>query len=119
LPGWRGVLAFAACLTPVLAGFVAPAWLLADYAISRFSDNYGPQFLSLVTNSLMVAGLAAAVAVGVGLVITYSARLTGSRTLTAAGRLASVGYALPGTILAIGTLVPLAAFDNALDGAMR
>ncbi len=119
LTGWRGVLAFLACLTPVIIGFVAPAWLLADFAINRFSSNYGPQFLSLVRNSLLVAGLAAVFAVAIGLLITYSARLTGSRALTAAGRLASVGYALPGTILAIGTLVPLAAFDNALDGAMR
>jgi iron(III) transport system permease protein len=119
LNGWRAVAAFAACLLPVLIGFVVPSWLLAEFAIYRFSSNYGPQFWMLVRNSLMVSALAAGFAVAVGLVLTYGTRLTSSATLAAAGRLSSVGYAVPGTILAIGTLVPLAAFDNAFDGMMR
>jgi hypothetical protein len=65
----------------VLIGFVVPSWLLAEFAIYRFSSNYGPQFWMLVRNSLMVSALAAGFAVAVGLVLTYGARLTGSATL--------------------------------------
>lgn len=119
LRGWRAGAAVVCCLLPVLLGFVVPAWLLAEFAITRFSSNYGPHFWSLVVNSLSVAAGAAGAAVVVGLILTYSVRLTGSATLLTAGRLASVGYAVPGTILAIGTLVPMAALDNAVDGAMR
>jgi iron(III) transport system permease protein len=119
LTGWRAYTAVSVCLLPVVIGFVVPAALLAEFAITRFSANYGPQFWLLVRNSLTVSVLAALVAVAVGLILTYGARLTNSATLVAAGRLSSVGYAVPGTILAIGILVPLAAFDNALDGAMR
>lgn len=119
LGGWRGALAALACALPVFLGFGLPGALLVEYAWTRFDDNYGPQYLSQVANSLTVATLAAAAAVLVGLLLAYSGRLTRSRTVVAASRLASIGYATPGTILAIGILVPLAAFDNALDSLLR
>ncbi len=119
LSGWRAAAAVLVCTAPVIIGFLIPAALLTEFAASRFSSNYGPQFWVLVRNSLMVSAVAACVAVLIGLLLTYSARLTGSGTLVAAGRLSSIGYAVPGTILAIGTLVPMAALDNAVDGAMR
>jgi iron(III) transport system permease protein len=61
----------------------------------------------------------ACLAVVLAFVLVYSARLSRSRAIGALGRIASVGYAIPGTVLAIGILVPLAATDNAVDGVMR
>jgi iron(III) transport system permease protein len=66
-----------------------------------------------------VALLTALLAVALGLVIVYATRLTRSRAVAAAAALAGMGYALPGPIIAIGTLIPLAAFDNALDAWLR
>ena len=63
--------------------------------------------------------VAAAIAVAVGLVIAYATRLARSPLVPLAAAVAAMGYALPGPIIAIGTLVPLAAFDNALDGWLR
>jgi iron(III) transport system permease protein len=51
--------------------------------------------------------------------LAYAARTTRSRLNAAAGRLSSFGYGVPGTVLAMGVLIPLANFDNALDGMLR
>src|SRR5690606_28945796 len=66
LHGWRGTLACLACALPVLLGFGLPGALLAEYAWTRFDDNYGPQYFSQVINSLTVATLAAGAAVAIG-----------------------------------------------------
>ena len=54
-----------------------------------------------------------------GLLFTYAQRVAPNGLTRPAVKLAGLGYALPGTVLAIGLLIPLGAFDNALDGAMR
>jgi iron(III) transport system permease protein len=66
-----------------------------------------------------LAGLAAAIAVGLGLILAYANRLTRSGFTRRVVRLAGAGYAIPGTVLGIGVLIPLAAFDNALDSLFR
>lgn len=119
LRGSRAVLATTACALPVILGFVVPAAVLGRLAWVNFSDSWTPRFLEFVTNSLMLASAAAVVAMAVGLLLAYALRLEGSPALRVAARLASVGYALPGAVLAIGVIIPLAAFDNAIDGFMR
>lgn len=119
LRGWRAVAAIAVCAVPVLAGFVFPASYLLSAAIRRGASDFGPAYVSLVTNSLTLSLAAALAAVAAALVLVYAARLTGSRLVRAAGRIAAIGYAVPGTVLAIGILVPLAALDNAVDGLAR
>jgi iron(III) transport system permease protein len=119
LSGWRAWTAALACLLPVLFGFVFPALLLADYASRRLEQFTSPAVLSAGANSLSIAMITACLAVIVAFVLVYAARLSRSRTVGALGRMASVGYAIPGTVLAIGILIPLAAIDNFVDGAMR
>src|SRR3546814_3142147 len=51
--------------------------------------------------------------------MAYGRRLRGSPAVQLANRLAAMGYAIPGTIIAVGVLVPFAAFDNALDAWLR
>lgn len=119
LTGWRAAAAFAACLLPLGLGFLLPAgrllWMTMD--VPSF---IGPAaFLDLIRNSVTVATIAAVLAVLLGLLIVYARRVTASRTVTIAAMLAGMGYALPGPIIAIGTLVPLAGFDNAVDAWFR
>jgi len=59
------------------------------------------------------------IAVLFGLVLAYSIRNDRSSGVTMAGRIASLGYGVPGTVLAIGVLIPMAGFDNAVDGFLR
>jgi iron(III) transport system permease protein len=119
LRGARAVLASLACALPVLLGFVVPASVLARNAILRFSDSWTPEFARYATNSLGLSLTAALVALSIGLFMAYASRLGKGATLKWLTRLASLGYAVPGTVLAIGILAPFGAFDNALDAMSR
>ena len=119
LTGWRAALAFAACLVPLGLGFLLPAGRLAWMTMDVPSFIGVAAFLQLINNSVTVAAIAAVLAVLLGLLIVYARRVTDSRTVTIAAMLAGMGYALPGPIIAIGTLVPLAGFDNAVDAWFR
>ena len=67
----------------------------------------------------MLAAAAAVLAVGFAVVLAYARRQTRSELIQAASTLPAICYAIPGTVLAIGLLIPLAGLDNAVDGAMR
>jgi iron(III) transport system permease protein len=119
LPSGRAWAAFAACTLPVAAGFLIPAGLLVSYAIDSFSESLTNRFPEALLNSLMLASIAAAAAVVVGLFLAYAVRLRKSETLRGLARFASLGYAVPGAVLAIGILSPFGAFDNAVDRLSR
>ncbi len=119
LVGIRGFLATAACAAPVLLGFVLPAAVLGGYSFIYFETAVNSDFLGYAFNSLMLSSLAAGLAVGIGIFMAYGLRLHGGRVLKAMVRLASLGYAVPGSVLAIGVLVSLGTIDNGIDGFMR
>jgi iron(III) transport system permease protein len=119
LNGWQRVLAVIVCALPILIGFVVPALVLMSFAVSRLEDALSVTYLKAVYHSLLLAGLAAGFAVALGLVLGYANRALKSRVTGQIIRIASMGYAIPGTVLGIGVLIPLAGFDNALDGFLR
>lgn len=108
-----------ACALPVLLGFLLPAAELARLAWIAGDPLWGPRFLVFARNSLTMAALAAALLVVVAVVLAYARRLDGGRAVAAATMAASMGYAMPGAVIAVGVLIPLAALDNALDAALR
>ena len=114
LRGGAAALAFVACAAPVVFGFLLPALLLGILSL-RESLPAG-RLLALIANSFSVAALTAFIAVGIALVMAYAGRLTRSRTVIGANRLAGLGYAVPGAVIAVGVLVPLGRFDNMLAG---
>ena len=119
LNGWQRALAVIVCSIPVLIGFVIPALILMSFAISRLDDAVSLTYINAVWHSLVLASLAAAIAVGLALILGYANRLIRGGFTQKIIRLASMGYAIPGTVLGIGVLIPLAGFDNALDSFMR
>ncbi len=119
LTGWSAIAALAVVATPVLLGFGIPFVVLALHALRQLSNFDGIGFLIAARNSLALAALTSLVAVMLALLFAYAARLHKSKATRLAARLSSFGYALPGTVLAIGLLAPLAAFDNGLDAWMR
>jgi iron(III) transport system permease protein len=119
LAGWRGLLAAVICLSPVMAGFFIPVSVLIGYASVRLPEGLDAEFLSLARNSLTLSALAAIITVGAAIVLVYARRLSRSALVHGLTRIASIGYAIPGTVLAIGILVPLAGLDNAVDSWMR
>jgi iron(III) transport system permease protein len=119
LKGWRSALAFGLCALPVIVGFVVPVLVLGQLSIVYFDRSWTPEFKSYALNSLTLSAGAALVALLVALFIAYARRLREGRVLRVATRAASLGYAVPGAVLAVGILIPFATFDNALDAFMR
>ena len=119
LQGTRGVLAAIACAVPVLLGFVLPGSVLLHDALAHVAAGLAPEFWEAAVNSLLLAGSAAVLAVGFAVVLAYARRQTRSKLIQAASTVPAISYAVPGTVLAIGLLIPLAGLDNAVDGVMR
>ena len=82
-------------------------------------DLFGPRYIQLALNTFTLAGMSAVLAVAIALVIAYAQRLQPGRLTVAASRISSLGYAMPGSIIAVGLLIPLTTFDNTLDAWMR
>lgn len=119
LRGIRGILAMIACGLPVLLGFVLPATVLGTYALTFFEETFAANYWSITVNSVLLSSAAATGAVLIGLVLAYGLRLGTGPLPRIAVRLASIGYAVPGAVLAIGVIFPMAALDNAIDGLAR
>nr|WP_084165077.1 iron ABC transporter permease [Skermanella stibiiresistens] len=118
LRGARGAAALIGCLTPLVLGFFVPAAALADFAFSEGDALLGDMFWQWATNSVVLAALTSVLAVALALVIAYGLRLRPSPLLRGAVRVAAMGYAVPGSVIAIGVLIPFAHLDNALDAFM-
>lgn len=124
LPGYRlrgraAVLAISACSLPLVIGFLLPAGILLKMSFAAGDAQFGARFVSLALNSFTLAASTGVLAVILATVMVYGARLRPTRVAFAANRFAGMGYAVPGTVIAIGVLIPFAAFDNAVDGWMR
>ncbi len=119
LTGWRKWLAFGVCGLPIFLGFMVPGLVLMNFASHRLAQAATLAYLKAAGHSLLLASTAAVIAVTLGLILAYANRITESMLTRKIIRLASAGYAVPGTVLGIGVLIPLAKFDNGLDGIMR
>ncbi|MDX2204849.1 MAG: iron ABC transporter permease [Hyphomicrobiaceae bacterium] len=119
LPGARGYLAAALCALPVLLGFVLPMLVLLAQGLTHLDVALQGDFWRAARNSLLVAAVAAVVTVVLGLVLAYARRLAPNALVRSVVRVVGLGYALPGTVLALGLLISLAAFDNWLDASLR
>ncbi|MHC4109203.1 MAG: ABC transporter permease, partial [Planctomycetota bacterium] len=119
LGGRRAACAFLACFLPVLLGFLLPAMVLLAWAVESAADVIDAHFFELVLNSFTLAAAAAVLAVAVAVLLAYGLRLRGTRAMALANRVASMGYAIPGSVIAVGVLLPFAWVDNTLDAWMR
>ncbi|KVM79519.1 ABC transporter permease [Burkholderia ubonensis] len=109
---------------PVLLGFGAPAAYLAVETGKRLHlvGGVSAQLLTGLANTLTIALAATAATLACGLVVAWAARAqrdsAGTGPARVGARIASLGYAVPGTVLAIGLLLPLAAADRAIGAAL-
>src|SRR5690606_28267383 len=92
---------------------------LGWWAAITLDDWWHTDFLRLVWNSLGLAATAALIAVLLAVFMAYGKRMRSSFMVTAAVRLAGMGYAIPGTVIAVGVMLPFAWIDNGIDGWMR
>lgn len=114
-----GIGAMLFCGLPVLFGFLLPTLILLSLASGSGELLFTPRYLGFLQNSLKLASIAAVLTVGAAIVMGFNARLRPSRSARTAMRIAGIGYAVPGGVIAIGLLFPFARFDNALDRFME
>ncbi|PNH81677.1 ABC transporter permease [Vibrio diazotrophicus] len=115
LSGWKKWLALFWCWGLVATAFIFPLMQLISYAYTYFAQSWTEEFRQYAFNSLKVSLTAAIVAVSVALVLNFYARLKQNRTSVALMRLSSMGYAVPGTVLAIGVMVPVLTLDHTVN----
>jgi iron(III) transport system permease protein len=111
LRGWKAAGAVAACAAPLAIGFAVPAGVLLSLAVADGDAALGPRFLRLARNSFTLAALSAALAVAVALLLGYAARASRSPLPRSANRLVGLGYAAPGSVIAVGVLIPVTRLD--------
>nr|WP_321458078.1 iron ABC transporter permease [uncultured Cohaesibacter sp.] len=119
LLGWRSALASLICFLPILLGFILPASILLRSVFFHWRDNLNSDFLAAAGNSLLLASVAALLTATLGTALAYFARTAKSATVSAISRLSSIGYAVPGTVLAVGILIPVAKLDNFIASGMK
>ncbi|WP_166261402.1 ABC transporter permease [Marinobacter salicampi] len=103
------------CALPVIFGFVIPALVLSAYAVEYFEQSWNTTFIRNTLNSLLLSAAAAFTTLILGLTLAYSRRLHDTPGMRVLMRLSSLGYAMPGAVLAVGVIIPLASFDNWVD----
>lgn len=119
LGGWRALGAFIACALPVSIGFLLPSALLGQMAVKQGDALFGARFLDFAWNSLTLATLASLVAVGLAVILSYGVRLHPGPVTRGATRIAAMGYAIPGSVVAVGILIPFAWLDSQVNAYLR
>jgi len=107
------------CLIPLGFGFLLPAGQLAVWAVTIAETSVDAAFLRLVWHSLALAATASLLALILALTLAYGRRLHPTRGVSISVQLAGMGYAVPGTVIAVGVIIPFAWIDNSVDAWMR
>lgn len=112
----KGALLLIAGLTPVMLGFGAPALYLTSEAWKRYQfAGISSRIVDEAVNTMTIATLATVATVGLGLIVAYAQRVRPGVQSSWLLRLSSMGYAAPGTVVAIGVLIVLAGLDRFID----
>lgn len=112
----KAALATTFCALPVVLGALIPTIALAFMAIGSGQDLLSPRYRGFMANSLSLAALAAVLTVTIAMVLGSARRTFPNRMTGAAFQVGRLGYAVPGGVIAVGLMVPIAAFDNWLNG---
>ncbi len=111
----RGAWAWVAtglCAVPFLLGFALPTAVMLGHALAKPQMWLAPGLLQAALNTVIVGGIAAMLTVSAALFLVYGVRMAGRSLARAVLPLTTLGYAMPGAVLAVGLLVPLAALDH-------
>jgi iron(III) transport system permease protein len=119
LATWPAAAAAMACALPVLLGFILPTLHLVQLALASGVALGDRRFLGDAANSLVLATAAAVLIVVLALFLSYAGRLVRRRSLNRVIEFASLGYAIPGAVIAVGIMLPLAAADHGIDRLSR
>jgi iron(III) transport system permease protein len=114
LQGFRAAVAVLFCVAPLVLGFLLPCAILLKLAVRGGDTQFGARYLDLTWNTVSLGSLTALLAVGLALLVAYAGRATRSAMVHGAIRIAGMGYAVPGAVIAVGVLIPMTRLDHAL-----
>lgn len=115
LTGLPALIAVLTCGLPVLLGFFLPLLIMIDLHMEGGDEFLTHRFLDLATNSLVVAAVGSLIITALAWIIAFSLRTAAGVSRRGLLRLSTLGYALPGTVIAVGVLTPLGSLDRALN----
>lgn len=118
LSGIRAVGASLACLLPFGIGFALPAGILLKISLDNL-QTFDHRFWELSRHSFGLASITAILGVAIALIIAYGVRLQPNALMRLSARVASMGYAIPGAVIAVGILIPMGNLDNSIDAWMQ
>ncbi|MGZ5138976.1 MAG: ABC transporter permease, partial [Burkholderiales bacterium] len=113
------VVAVVFCVIPLVLGFLLPTGILLKLAWVSGDAQFGSRYMELTRNTVSLAVLTAMLAVGLALLVAYAVRSSRSAIVTIAARIAGMGYAVPGAVIAVGVLIPVTRLDHALVAGVR
>jgi len=119
LHGTRSAAAVAVCAVPPLLGFFVPAGILLYVVLTEPEPLFTTRFVGLAGNTFTLAATTSVAAIAIATLLAYAARLSASRIVFAANRFASLGYAIPGAVIAVGVLLPLGRLDNLIADSVH
>ncbi|MEA5508774.1 iron ABC transporter permease [Crocosphaera sp. UHCC 0190] len=114
LNSWRAIIAWFVCFLPFFGGFLVPAIYLIHLVIANATDALANNFWQLASHSLIVAVITAIAGLLLALIMAYGQRLQNNLFMKISIRIAALGYAIPGSVIAVGILIPVGKLDNAI-----
>jgi iron(III) transport system permease protein len=119
LRGVPSAIAVTMCVTPLVLGFLLPSLVLLRLAMIGSDIALAPRYLQLTLNTVSLGAITAILAVGLALVVAYAGRSARASIVRAGNRIAGMGYAVPGAVIAVGVLIPVTRLDHALAGLIQ
>lgn len=120
LTGWRGLSAALACFIPVLLGFLLPAgFLLREVIVRGLFVGFDTDLLRHALTTIGLATAATVIVLLLGFAAVASLRFVRHPAIAACVNIAGIGYAVPGTVLALGLLAPLVLVDEGINAVVR
>ncbi|WCE30229.1 ABC transporter permease [Vibrio sp. SCSIO 43137] len=119
LSGWKKWLALFWCWGLVAVAFIFPVMQLALFAYGYFEQSWTAEFQQYAMNSLYVSLSAAVIAVAIAVLLNFYGRVQADKASQMFSRMASLGYAVPGTVLAIGVMATVVNMDHAINDIAR
>ncbi|HSC82211.1 MAG TPA: iron ABC transporter permease [Pseudomonas sp.] len=114
LRGWRAALASGWCGLVFACAFVVPLLQLLVWFYQRGRFDLDERYVGLILHTLYLGGLAALVTVAVALLLAFARRQAPTRPIHGAVSLANLGYALPGSVLAVAIMLAFSYLDKQL-----
>lgn len=119
LSGWKAWGSTLFCSIPIIFGFLIPVMILFEMMVTNFETAVDARFIQFSLNTILVASIAGFVALLVALILAYGTRLKPTLLTKTATKIGSMGYAIPGSVIAVGILIPFGWADNTVDSWMR